>query len=120
MRAIVALVMLALSGPGTRFDAWSYRTGFVIFRYSAYVAIVAIAVAAAVLAIPATRRIGIALPIFALILAAAVLYVPLQLQSRARSVPPINDITTDTSNPPQYMTTARAYPGAEFARQQRA
>lgn len=120
MLAIVALVMLALSGPGTRFDAWSYRTGFVIFRYSAYVAIVAIAVAAAVLAIPATRRIGIALPIFALILAAAVLYVPLQLQSRARSVPPINDITTDTSNPPQYMTTARAYPGAEFARQQRA
>jgi uncharacterized protein (DUF1499 family) len=56
----------------------------------------------------------------ALVISLAVLYVPLQFLQRARAVPPINDITTDTQNPPRYMTTPRAYPGAEFARQQRA
>jgi len=56
----------------------------------------------------------------ALVIGLAVLYVPLQFLQRARAVPPINDITTDTENPPRYMTASRAYPGAEFARQQRA
>jgi len=45
---------------------------------------------------------------------------PYQFLRQARAVPPINDITTDTTNPPKYMTTARPYPGEEFAKQQRA
>ncbi|TMH88218.1 MAG: DUF1499 domain-containing protein [Betaproteobacteria bacterium] len=53
-------------------------------------------------------------------LSLAALYPPLAFQSRARSHPPINDITTDTQDPPRYMTTTRAYPGADMARQQRA
>ena len=47
---------------------------------------------------------------------------------RARRYPPINDITTNTTLPPQFTQTSRmpeskginfAYPGEEFARQQR-
>jgi uncharacterized protein (DUF1499 family) len=118
--ALAALVMLAASGPGVRFDLWSYRTGLTVFRWTAYVAIAAALVSAVALAIPKVRAAGLVMPAIALLIGLAVLYVPLQFIQRARAVPPINDITTDTENPPRYMTTARAYPGAEFARQQRA
>ena len=118
--ALAALLMLALSGPGVRFDVWSYRTGLTVFRWTAYVAIAAALVAAIALAIPKVRARGLVLPMAALVIGLAVLYVPLQFLQRARAVPPINDITTDTENPPRYMTASRAYPGAEFARQQRA
>ena len=118
--ALAAFLMLALSGPGVRFDLWSYRTGITVLRYTAYVAIAAALVAALALAIPRVRARGVVLPMVALLVSLAVLYVPLQFLQRARAVPPINDITTDTENPPRYMTGERAYPGAEFARQQRA
>jgi uncharacterized protein (DUF1499 family) len=118
--ALAALAMLVLSGPGVRFELWSYRTGLTVFRWTAYVAIAAALVAVVALAIPKVRAAGLLMPAVALLVGLAVLYVPLQFIQRARSVPPINDITTDTENPPRYMTMARAYPGAEFARQQRA
>jgi uncharacterized protein (DUF1499 family) len=118
--AAAALVLLALSGPLVRFDMWSYRVGLMVFRWSAYVAMAAGVLCVLVLAFPAGRRRGIAAPIVALLVALAVLYAPLQFQRQARAVPPINDITTDTDNPPRYMTSERRYPGAEFARQQRA
>src|SRR5207237_8331341 len=68
----------------------------------------------------AVRVRGLALPVLALRLSLAAHYPPLAFQSRARSHPPINDITTDAQDPPRYMTMTRAYPGAEMARQQRA
>ena len=118
--ALAALSLLALSGPGVRFSLWSYGTGITVLRWAAYVAIAAAFIAAIALAIPKVRARGLLLPTAALLLGLAVLYVPLQFIQRARAVPPINDITTDTENPPRYMTAPRAYPGAEFARQQRA
>src|SRR5207244_13554237 len=84
------------------------------------VALAAALVAAIAPAIPKVRARGLVLPTAALLVGLAVLYVPLRFLQSARAVPPINDITTDTDNPPRYMTAARAYPGAEFARQQRA
>jgi uncharacterized protein (DUF1499 family) len=118
--ALVALAMLAISGPGVRFDLLSYRTGLNAFRWGAYVGIAAMVLAVLALAVPASARRGIVIPLVALLVGALTFGVPYRFQQTARSVPPINDITTDTDNPPKYMTTARAYPGAEFARQQRA
>jgi uncharacterized protein (DUF1499 family) len=118
--ALAALILLALSGPGVRFGLWSFGTGFVLFRWTAYIAIATALVAAVALAMPRVRAQGVLLPMLALLIGLAVLYVPLQFLLRARSVPPINDITTDTENPPRYMTAPRAYPGPEVARQQRA
>jgi hypothetical protein len=118
--ALAALLALAASGPGTRFDAFSYRVGLELFRWAAYLGLAATLVAVAVLALPQTRRAGIGVPIIALLLGLAVFYVPFQFQRTARSVPSINDITTDPEHPPQFMTEPRPYPGAEFARRQRA
>jgi uncharacterized protein (DUF1499 family) len=116
--ALAALAMLAVSGPATRFDLWSYRAGLGAFRWAGYVGIAAAVLAVVVLAIPSTRRAGISAPALALVIGLAVFYVPFQFQRLAASVPRINDITTDTANPPQFMTKPRPYPGAEFARLQ--
>ena len=118
--ALVALAMLALSGPGLRFGLFDYRAGLTLFRVSAYVGIAAMVLGVVVLALPAARKRGIVLPLVALLLGAVAFGVPFNFQQAASSVPRINDITTDMENPPQYMTTARAYPGDEFARLQRA
>ena len=118
--ALVAVAMLALSGPLVRFDLWSYRTGLTVFRWSAYVGIAAAVLAVLALVLPAVRARGVALPLIALVAGVASLYPPVAFLKQARAVPPINDISTDTNNPPRYMTATRAYPGAEFARQQRA
>jgi len=118
--SLVALLMLALSGPGVRFDLWSYRGGLLVFRWTAYIAIAGALLAAIALAIPGVRRRGVLVPMLALVIGLGVLYVPLRFLQQARAVPPINDISTDTQNPPRYMTATRPYPGAEFARQQRA
>ena len=118
--ALATLLMLALSGPGVRFDVFSYRTGLALFRWSFYVAIAAGVIAVLALALPGVRARGAAAPVLALLLSLAALYPALAFQVRARSHPPINDITTDMQDPPRYMTTTRAYPGAEMARQQRA
>jgi uncharacterized protein (DUF1499 family) len=62
----------------------------------------------------------VVLPVVALVIGLGALYPSHAFQSRARAHPPINDITTDMQDPPAYMTTARAYPGADMARQQHA
>jgi hypothetical protein len=118
--ALIALGMLVLSGPGVRFQLWDYRLGFTLLAWAAYTAIAAAAVAAVALAIRGVRARGMLMPMLALVIGLAVLYGPLEFRRQARAFPPINDISTDTENPPRYMTQSRPYPGADFARQQRA
>ena len=118
--AMAAFLLLAASGPSVRFDLLGYRWGLTLFAWAFYAGLAAAALAVAVLAWPAARVRGIGLPVVSLILGLAVAYVPFQFRQTARAVPPINDITTDTEDPPQYMTGRKPYPGAEFARQQRA
>ena len=119
--ALATLAMLALCGPGVRFNLFSYRTGLDMLRFWSYYAAIATAIVAFVaLIIPSVRARGRVLPVVALLIGLAALYPSYAFQTRARSHPPINDITTDMVDPPAYMTTARAYPGADMARQQRA
>lgn len=118
--ALAALAALAASGPGVRFDTWSYRIGLALFRWAAYLGLAAALLALIGLALPRVRRAGLAVPLLALIVGGAAFYVPFQFQSTARSVPSINDISTDTGEPPPFMTASHPYPGAAFARQQQA
>lgn len=112
--------MLALSGPGVRFELFGYRTGLTLFRWSAYAGMAAVVLSAICLALPKVRARGATLPVIAVLAGALAWFVPFQLQRQASGVPPINDITTDTANPPAYMTAKVGYPGEPFARQQRA
>lgn len=125
--SLVAAALLLLAGPGTRMEWWDFRTGFQLMRWAAYTGLAAAALAAALAAVPQTRRAGLPALLFALVLGLVVAYVPWHGLRQARSVPPIHDITTDTAQPPQFVAVlplradapnSAEYEGAEIAEQQ--
>ncbi len=102
---VALLVLTAIAaGIGTRFGWWGFRTGLSLLRWTVYgeVAVMAVSIICGVLAY--SRGAGSGLPLFVLagIITLAALSVPLRMYLIARSVPAIHDITTDTSNPPQF------------------
>lgn len=126
--ALAAAVMLLIAGPGTRLELWDFRFGFTLMRWALYAGGAAAVLAVVALVVPATRRAGAKALVAALVIGAGTAAVPLMQVQKARSVPPIHDITTDTANPPAFEAIAplRAdapnpvdYPGGETAQQQR-
>jgi uncharacterized protein (DUF1499 family) len=100
---VIALLMVGLAGPGTRFGWWHFRTAFQVWlKYGSYVAVLAVVVA--VLALIVSRRSrsrkGLALALVALLLGLAAYLLPWSWRRGAKGVPPIHDITTDFANPP--------------------
>ena len=127
--AMVAAFLFAVAGPGTRLGLWDFRQGFQFMRWGAYLGMAGVVVALVALAVPASRRAGIAVPLLALALSAAVVLVPWSMVRRARSVPPIHDITTDVVDPPAFVDVlplragspnSATYAGDSIARQQQA
>lgn len=127
--AVAALVMLASAGPGSRLGIWQWGAGLALLKWATWTGIAAIVAALLLLAVPATRRGGAAQLVSALILAIVAVTPPLLLVARAKSVPPIHDITTDTADAPAFVAlrgareaapNGAAYAGGEVAAQQRA
>jgi uncharacterized protein (DUF1499 family) len=129
--AVLAAVAVALAGYGYRWGWWDLRTGFAMLPYGAYagggVAVVAMLLGIACLALKRWRLAPMAM--VAMLLAGGALALPLSLQMRARSAPPIHDITTDLSNPPAFVALKQlrdgtpngsTYGGSIVADQQRA
>ena len=128
--AIGAALMVLMAGPGTRMGLWHFRTGFSLMRWGAYLAIVAALLAIVALILVRGRRRGVLPSVLALGLALGTFYVPWSFLQKAKSLPPIHDITTDTGNPPPLVATLPlreqtgatnppAYEGDTIARQQR-
>jgi uncharacterized protein (DUF1499 family) len=128
--AVLTGLFAAMSGFGSRWGIWHFRTGFSMLRWAAYAA-VAVSVASMValwFTRPGTGRRGFWLIALALVLSIPVFAVPLGWRARAGDVPPIHDITTDTNDPPRFVQVVplRAdapnpveYPGPEVAIRQR-
>ena len=108
--AIIAAAALLLSGPGTRLGAWPFQVGFWLLRTAAYAGIAAVLLTATALCIPRIRQGRVALLSAALALGAGSAAVPLEFLRQARSVPPINDISTDLANPAFAEQQRKAYP----------
>jgi uncharacterized protein (DUF1499 family) len=128
--AVAALVAAALSGFGSQWGWWHFRTGFRILRWAAYAGIAGavISLLGAIHAWPTLGRRGLTLALIGLAAGVVTVAIPWYWQRTARSVPPIHDITTDTQNPPQFSAVLplRAdapnppeYEGGEVAAQQR-
>jgi uncharacterized protein (DUF1499 family) len=122
--AFGALVLLLVSGPGTRMGWWDFRLGFTLLRWAAYGAAAAFVFAAFALVLGGARRRAA----LALVVSLGVFALPWTLQRQARGVPPIHDITTDTDDPPAFVAiVARragasnppGYAGPEVAAQQK-
>jgi hypothetical protein len=115
--AILAVVLLAASGLGVRAGLWPFRVGFGMFAGAMLAGLAATGAAAIALAIPWLRAGSLPILVIALVLGAASAAVPLEHVRRVKTLPYINDITTDTETPPQF-SPSRPYEG-HFAELQR-
>jgi len=127
--ALLSAVILVASGFGARFGVWSWQLGITLIRVAFYMGVATAVLAILALLVPRVRAGRIATLATALVIGAGAAYVPWQLLQTARGLPPINDITTDTENPPVFVAVVplRAgtpvpvtYAGSETAAKQRA
>ena len=126
--ALIAAMLLLIAGPGTRLELWDFRTGFTLMRWAAFTGLGAAALAAVMLLLPRTRRAAPVALVMALAVGLGVAFVPWNGMRQARSLPPIHDITTDTTRPPEFVAVlplradapnSAIYEGAEIAKAQR-
>jgi uncharacterized protein (DUF1499 family) len=112
--AVLSGIAAVLSGFGSRWDWWHFRTGFVILRWAAYGGIAAAAVSAVgvILTRPGRMRQGFILSISGLLIGLVVFGLPLCWWLTVKKVPPIHDITTDTENPPGFVSILPLRKGA--------
>lgn len=125
--AALAALLLLLAGPGVRFGLWSFRTGFDLLRWGAYLGMAAAVVALVQLAVPRWRGGRPWLLVVAVSLGALAFGVPWYWRRLASRVPPIHDISTDIADPPVFVAVLplradapnpSAYGGPEIAAQQ--
>jgi len=130
--AAVALIMLALGPIGWRAGWWHFRVGFFyLMPWAGYFGVAAVMVA--VLALVLGRAViswpGVVIGIVAFIAGGLTAYAPLHYYAMGGKYPPIDDITTDTVNPPAFVAVVASllaeddnsatYGGARIAAQQR-
>lgn len=112
--AVVSAFVVASSGPLSRYGGLEPDVVFAVFRYGAYVAFasMALAIATIVPARPGERRRGFLSALLALIIGAGAAWMPVNFLLRAQQLPRINDVTTDTTNPPPFVVTLQLRRGA--------
>lgn len=125
--SMLAAIALLAAGPGTRMALWDFRTGFTLLRWAARLGMAGAAIALAMLLIPRLRRPHGVMLMVALVLGLGVAFVPWNAMRHARQVPPIHDISTDTTHPPSFVAILplragapndAVYGGPEIAHQQ--
>ncbi len=126
--AVVAALLLVTAGPGSRLGLWPFGTGFLLLRWALYLGAGAAVLALVMLIIPKTRASNASVLVAAALVGLATAWVPYSAYRTARSVPPIHDITSNTSNPPAFVailplranaSNPPEYMGEEIAKQQR-
>ena len=119
------------AGVGARLALWDFRQGFRILNWAAYFGIAgtALSLAGAILGRPGKGRRGFSLAVAGIVLGTLAFGVPGNWYRIAKQVPMIHDITTDTENPPGFVSVlalrkdapnSAAYGGPEIAAQQQA
>jgi Protein of unknown function (DUF1499) len=96
---VLAVVLIVSAGPGTRFGLWGYRFGLTLVLGTAGAAFVALVAGVASIISGGSRGAAVA----ALLLAIGAAAGPLGVVLKARGVPMIHDISTDTDDPPLFV-----------------
>jgi uncharacterized protein (DUF1499 family) len=124
---VLALLLLLVSGPLYQAEILGLMNAFLAMRIALIAGAIAI-VLALIQAIFMRKTISWPVTGIAVACAAVAIFMPLSMMNKAKSVPPIHDITTDLVNPPRFMAilALRAdapnpaeYQGEEIANQQR-
>ncbi len=126
---VLAVLAVVLPGPAYRYGLVGLSRAFSTIRIGALggIAAVAVSLAAIALTLLARHRRYALYAIFGLLLGAFAFVPPWLLVRKARSLPEIHDISTDTVDPPQFQAilplrakapNSPVYGGAEVAAQQ--
>jgi uncharacterized protein (DUF1499 family) len=135
-RAATLALLLAIASAGLLVgSALLYRShlaglerAFMMLRWAVYGAIATVLVTVVAIIIAARRGTGMAIAVIALVIVAAAFAMPVVKIRQASRLPRIHDITTDTDQPPRFVSVValRAgaanpaeYGGPEIAAQQR-
>ncbi|OGB28302.1 MAG: hypothetical protein A3I16_07875 [Burkholderiales bacterium RIFCSPLOWO2_02_FULL_66_35] len=124
--SLAAIAAVLLAGIGYRQGWWHFLQGLQIAEWAVYAAGLGLvlSLAAAISARPGRQpgRRGFVSALLGVLLALPVLGMALQWEVATRTTPPINDISTDTEDPPVFwdMPNPTEYPGEKFATLQRA
>ncbi|MEP7085175.1 MAG: DUF1499 domain-containing protein [Betaproteobacteria bacterium] len=112
--AVLSAVAVALSGPGYRIGWWPLPVAFTLLRWATYAAlgVAALALVVAIIARMGSTRPGLGASVAAIVIGVATSIAPLLMMARAKEVPPIHDITTDTDDPPQFVAALPLRVGA--------
>lgn len=126
--SILAALMVVLAGPAYKFGVLELMVAFSMLKYGLYVGVAAVVLL--IIQLIFKRKTMTALSVIVSVVCVVVaLGVPLSMRSKASTVPPIHDITTDVNNPPEFIAIAPlrkdapnplAYPGGEVTQQQQA
>jgi hypothetical protein len=112
--SLAAILLLLLSGPGSRLEWWHFRTGFSMLRWGAYAGLggAALGLVALLTAAAYPLRRTLLLGATAVVLGTLAVYFPWQWQRTARAAPPIHDLTTSLDDPPAFRAIAPLRAGA--------
>jgi uncharacterized protein (DUF1499 family) len=115
--ACAAAPIVAVAGPLHRFLGVDRGIVLEIFRFGFYVAVAAIVLGLATLAPtrPGQRRRGFLAALLAVVIGIGAAWAPLSWLMHAYRAPSLNDITTDTENPPKLVVTRGMRQGATNA-----
>lgn len=125
--SFLAILLVALPGPLYKFGILELGTAFAALRFGVYAGIAAL-VLILIQIIFMRKNISWAGVAVSAVLALIAVGLPMSMMSKAKSVPPIHDISTDLINPPKFVAIValRAdapnpveYAGEEIAKQQR-
>ncbi|MDQ6925726.1 MAG: DUF1499 domain-containing protein [Candidatus Eremiobacteraeota bacterium] len=108
----LAVTLFVLAGPGTRLGLWTFGTGLGMLKWAAYAGIAGVVLTLAALAITRPHGRSLATLVVALVLAGGTVFVPWRALQRARALPPIHDISTDTQDPPAFVAILPLRAGA--------
>ena len=126
--SLISTALFILSGYGYQWDVWGLGTAFTLLTYGAYAAIGLLVIQTGFFFFmkeqdfPTKAMVLTGFLLTLLVTATAVFW-----QYKARSVPPIHDITTNIQNPPEFVAMVRLredapnppeYAGQETAEQQ--
>ncbi|MFQ3197295.1 MAG: hypothetical protein ACJAUL_001536 [Paraglaciecola sp.] len=125
--SLLAILLVALPGLLYKFGIVELGSAFATLRYGVYVGLAAL-VLLLLQVIFMRKNISWATAGVSALLAIVAVGLPMSLMSKAKSVPPIHDISTDLLNPPKFEAIVPlrmdapnpvAYPGEDTAVQQR-
>lgn len=118
------VVTLVASATGYRLGWWPVSTALNISEWAVYAAALGLVASAigAVLSWPGARHRGLVLSLLGIAVSLPIVAIAARWEYAARAYPPINDISTDTEDPPVFwdMPNPSVYPGEYTAALQRA